>query len=115
MPEKDTKSKSKADSNPAMTAMSEMQKAGLGSMMWMNTTMMESFADLGSEVLQFIADRIAEDVKTQHQCLHCKDISELQKIQSGFIQKAIEQYTAETGKLVQMSNDMMSAAIAKKT
>ncbi|MFC3117953.1 phasin family protein [Jhaorihella thermophila] len=53
---------------------------------------------MSGEFLQFMADRVKEDVRFQHSCLQCKSPQELQKLQAEFIQKAIDQYVAETGK-----------------
>ncbi len=83
-------------------AITELQQAGLGNLFGMSTAWMEALSDMGAEAMSFVADRIREDVKTQHEILHCKNVSELQQIQSQFVQKAIEQYRAETGKLVEM-------------
>lgn len=80
----------------------ELQEAGLGNMMGLSTAWMEMLGDMGAEVMNFVADRIREDVKTQHEILHCKNVGELQHIQAQFLQKAIDQYRAETGKLVEM-------------
>jgi len=85
-----------------------LQSYGFKTMSGMGMAWAEAFSDMGSEVLSFVADRIKEDVKTQHRMLHCKDVSELQSIQAEFVQTAIDQYTAETGKLVKMSQDMFS-------
>jgi hypothetical protein len=84
-------------------AMAQLQEAGFGNMMGMGTAWIEAFSDMSAEVLGFVADRIKEDVKTQHEILHCKDPAELQHIQSQFMQKAMDQYREETGKLVDMS------------
>ena len=54
-----------------------------------------------------MAERIREDVKTQHEILHCKSPAELQAIQARFVARAVEQYSAETGKLVEMSQEML--------
>lgn len=99
----------------AIKAMTDLQKAGLGPLSWMGTAMLENMSELGSEVTQFIADRIKEDVKTQHQILHCKDAAQMRDIQTEFVRKAVEQYTAETGKLVEMSNKFMTSAIKGKS
>ncbi len=109
-----TETTAEAPGASAIAAMTELQKAGLGPLTWMGTAMLENMSALGSEVTQFIADRIKEDVKTQHQILHCKDMTTLQRIQSEFVQKAVEQYTAETGKLVKMSTDFMDSALNGK-
>lgn len=92
-----------------------LQEFGFKAMTGMGIAWVEALSDMGSEVLSFVADRIKEDVKTQHRILHCKDAGELQQIQTEFIQTAVEQYSAETGKLVKMSQDMLAAATAKQT
>lgn len=86
------------------------QTQGLKALTGMNTAWFEAVSDMGSEVMSFLAERIQEDVKTQHQMLHCKDAGELQKIQAEFIQKAIDQYTLETGKLVEMSQKVFETS-----
>ncbi len=86
-----------------------LQSYGFKTMSGMGMAWVEMLSDMGSEVLSFVADRIKEDVKAQHRMLHCRDAGELQKIQAEFVQTAINQYTAETGKLVKMSQDLMTA------
>ncbi len=73
---------------------------------WMSTAWLESLADLGSEITSFVAERIREDVKTQHAILHSKSLTELQHVQAQFMQRALDQYSAETGKLVEMSSEI---------
>ena len=111
MTEKAKDQSQKETGTPEFTAMTdaltELQKAGLGSLSWMGTAWLENMSDLSSEVMSFIADRVKEDVKTQHQILHCNDLGRLQKIQADFIQRAIDQYTAETGRLVAMGNTFL--------
>lgn len=100
----------KAEQNPTQTMMSafqDMQKAGLDPARWMGTAWMEHMSSLGSEWLSFVSDRIQEDVKTQHALLHCKDLSAAQHIQMQFLQKAMDDYQAETGKMVEMGTQMM--------
>ncbi len=82
--------------------LSELQKTGYGNIMGANAAWFENFGDIGAEVFSFLADRIREDVKTQHEIMHCKDVAKIQEIQGRFVQKAIDQYQAETGKLAQM-------------
>lgn len=93
----------RASNETSLDVMAELQKAGFGNMMGMGTAWMEAVSDMGAEVVSFVANRIQEDVKTQHKILHCKDFTELQQIQAEFFQKALDQYQAETGKLVEMS------------
>ena len=91
-----------ADENTTLTALTKLQEAGLGNMLGMGTAWMEAMGDMSAEMAGFIAERIKEDVKTQHEILHCKNVADLQHIQARFIQKAMDQYQAETGKLVEM-------------
>lgn len=88
----------------------QFEEAGFGSLNWMGTSWFEAMADMNSEVLSFIAQRISEDVKAQHELLHCKSAEELHKAQLAFLEKAQKQYMNETGKLVKMGLDMLPKA-----
>ena len=104
-------SKSRKDTEDAIKSMTDaftqMQQLGLSSMPWMGSEWIEQMSDMGNEVLQFVAQRVEEDVALQHKLLSCKDIQELQKVQAEFIQTAINRYSEETGKLVEMGAAMM--------
>ena len=114
MTEKQTAPKSPKDQAP-LKALSELQESGFGNMLGMSTTWVEALSDMGAEVISFMAERIKEDVKTQHQILHCKNVVELQQIQSEFVQKAVEQYQAESGKLVELSSKAFAKPAYDKT
>lgn len=95
--------KQSATANEApLAALTQFQESGFGNMVGMSRAWMETFSEMGAEVAGFVADRIKEDVKTQHEMMHCKNVSELQHIQAEFIQRTLDQYQAETGKLVEM-------------
>lgn len=85
----------------------QMEQAGLGPLRWLSTSWIEAMAELNNEVVSFVADRIKEDVKTQHKILHCKDATEVREAQREFLENAYAQYTEETGKLIKMSLDVM--------
>ena len=97
----DAKTSSTAEPFNAMT---QIQDAGFGNMMGIGTVWMEAISDMSAEVADFVAERIKEDVKTQHEILHCKNAKDLQHVQAQFMQRAMDQYRAETGKLVEMGN-----------
>ncbi|MFX0543060.1 phasin family protein [Roseovarius sp. S4756] len=87
----------------AMTdLMQTMQASGMQSMPALGTNWMEAMSDIGSEMLSFTAERIRQDVQVQHDLLHAKGISEIQHIHARFFQKAMDDYMAETAKLMQM-------------
>jgi hypothetical protein len=91
-----------------LNAIAQLQEAGLGKMVGLGAAWFEALGDMSAEVLSFVADQVQEDVKVQHEILHCKNVKELQHIQSQFLQKAMDQYQAETGKLVEMSTKVFS-------
>lgn len=104
-----TKSETEMSLDPNVFGMmKDLQSAGFGSMTMMGTAWVEAMSDLGSEVLSFVADRVKEDVQTQHEVLHAKDVNELQHIQAKFIQKAVDQYKDETGKIVTLSQSALA-------
>jgi hypothetical protein len=72
------------------------------------TAWLENLTDLCSESASFVADRLRDDVKTQHAILHCKSMVELQQVQSEFLQRMLDQYAAETDKLVAISTAMVA-------
>lgn len=88
-------------------AMRQLDEAGFGSLRWMGTTWFETMADMNSEVVTFLANRIKEDVKTQHKLLHCTSAEDLQAAQLAFLKKAYAQYADETGKLIKMGMEML--------
>lgn len=105
MANKAASEKSKTNETPA-NPFAEMQAAGLGNMVGLSSAWLRAMGDVSTEVMDFVTDRIKEDVKTQHQILNCKNVSELQQIQADFLEKAVEQYQAETGKLLEMSTNV---------
>ena len=89
------------------------RESDLSAVAWMGTTWVEAMSDLGSELASFIAERIREDVKTQHEILHCKSLSEMQAIQAAFMERAYVQYTVETGKLLEKSTSLFPQLAGK--
>ncbi|MFD1343922.1 phasin family protein [Litorisediminicola beolgyonensis] len=114
MPEKTTETTRKPAAKPTvdptemMSDAAALQAYGFNTVAGMSVAWAEALSEMGSEVLSFVAHRIKEDVKTQHQILHCRDVGELQKIQAEFLQTAIDQYRAETGKLFELSRDLLA-------
>ncbi len=88
--------------------MMQMQMAALSSLSWLGAEWAGAVGQMSGEFLQFMADRIKEDVRFQHSCLQCKTSQDLQKLQAEFVQKAIDQYVAETGKLVEIGSSVLN-------
>jgi hypothetical protein len=66
----------------------------------------EAIAGLGGEAVRFLSERVQEDVDLQHRLLHAGSLEEARHIQAQFLQTAIDQYTAETGRMVELSEEM---------
>lgn len=92
--------KSADNSNP----FEALQPAQFGSMVGMTQAWVDAMGAMNAEVMSFVAARLGEDVQTQQAMMQAKDLQDMQHIQAQFFQKAIEQYQAETGKLVEMGS-----------
>ena len=102
-----------AQATPAGT-LAALPMAGWGDMVGIGSAWAQVVSDMSAEVIGFVAQRITEDVKTQHRILHCRDAGELRDIQAEFLQRAFNQYQDETGKLMRMASDVFALAAPKK-
>lgn len=82
--------------------MAQYQKMGVNAMSLMGGDWMERMSDMGAEMLKFYTQRVQEDVDLYHKLLHCKSLGEMQELQGEFLQRAINRYTEETGKIIEM-------------
>ena len=103
-----TPSASPLEPEKIFQSLTDVQSAGLGSLSWLGTKWLETMSDVGSEWLSFIAERVKEDVKTQHALLHAQTLGEVQHIQAKFLQKAMDDYRDETGKIVEFCSNAMN-------
>lgn len=87
---------------PMAEFMATMQTAGLSHLRWLGADWHERLTDASAELAAFAAERIREDVKTQHALMHCKSLPEAQAIQAEFVRRMVEQYAAGTGKLLEI-------------
>lgn len=90
--------------------MTQYQTMGLNTMAAMGGDWMERMSDMGAEMLQFYTQRVQEDVELSHKLLHCKTLAEMHDVQGEFLQRAIDRYTEETGKIIEMSKAAFSSA-----
>ena len=92
----------------------ECEDAGLGTLRWVCAVWLDAMADMNTEVVNFVAKRIKEDVKTQRELLHCTSLEDVQHAQLTYLNTAYHHYTDETGKLVKMGLDLLPPS-AKST
>lgn len=115
MPAKTPNPHTTADPTEIWTKLlADLGAARPGSPPWLNGAAAEVLADMGADWVQFVADRVREDVKTQHAILQCRDAGELAHIQEAFLQRAVDDYAAQTGRMVQMGSGVLAALIRGK-
>jgi hypothetical protein len=95
--------------DPVSRTLHAVKDAGFGSLVWMGPAWVEAMSGLSSEVLSFFADRVREDAKTQHQLLHCKTFQDVQAVQAKFMERAYQQYTDETGKMIEKGSELFGS------
>lgn len=87
-------------SAPVTNMMSAMQDSGMKALSDFGPEWFNTMNTIGSEMMTFMSKRVVEDVQTQHALLHAKDFAEVQKIQSDFVTRAMQDYTTEMTKLM---------------
>lgn len=97
----------------AAAVLQRLQKAGPAEAMAFYSALLEGIGEISAELAQFLSDRIAEDMRTQHEILNCANPADLMHIQMRFLQKAFDQYSAETGKIIGIGNTVLSQALAQ--
>ncbi|WP_322892807.1 MULTISPECIES: phasin family protein [unclassified Yoonia] len=80
--------------------------APLAPVAWASKIWMDNMARMTGEIATFVTARIKEDVQTRQALMQCKTLSEVQHVQAAFMQKAVAQYQAETGKLIEMTTKL---------
>lgn len=94
------------------TALSGLATTGMEPLVSAGWAFMEGWVDATGEIVTFLVRRIQSDIDLQHQILQCRDPAELVRIQTAFVEKAIEDYRAETGKLAQIGHATSEAVLA---
>lgn len=105
-------SKSGDMANP-FAAFMEAQAEAMGRMTAFNSAVAEAMGRYGQEFMSFVQARLAEDAKTQQELMNCRDMNEMAAIQSKFMERTMQQYTDETGKLVDLGREIFEEAMKK--
>lgn len=105
----------KAATDQMMSLFEEWQNAGLAAWAWTNPSLLQQMSEINSEVVQFVSDRIRQDVQFQQELMKCRDPAEFRELQGQFLKDAFDQYSAETGKLVQMNQAALKAMTDRNT
>ncbi len=91
----------------------DWQSAGLGVWAWANPQWFRHVAAMNAELTRFVSERLQQDLEFQSQLMQCRDPLEFRELQGRFLKDAFDQYSAETGKLVQMNRSALDAATGR--
>lgn len=66
------------------------------------------------EIATFVADRVRQDIETQRAFLNCRTLDDVQEVQRRFIRSAMEQYAAETTRLMSLGREIMTRSTGRE-
>ncbi|MGC9445686.1 phasin family protein [Cereibacter johrii] len=75
----------------------------------------ELWLRLAHEISHFTADRICETVKTQQQMMHCHSLSELAHLRAQWLQRAMDQYAEEAGRMAGIWRETLERTVRIRT
>ncbi len=73
----------------------------------MGAAAQKAWLEMGAETMRFLSSRMQQDLETQKAMLACTTLSDIQKIQSDFFSQAMDDYSAQAARMMEI---MSSAA-----
>ena len=61
---------------------------------------MQQWVEMVSEGVQFVVSRVQQDLEFQQTLLGCRTLEDLQKVQGDYYRKTMEQYSAESARMM---------------
>lgn len=92
-----------AGGNGAASVQGMPNGEALAAMMRANQVLLEGMTAMQREIMEFGSARLRQDLETQEELSHCKDLQEAFRMQAEFAQKTMQQYAEEMSKLAQLS------------
>jgi hypothetical protein len=90
--------------------MTHSQQEALHAMEVAGTTLMTGLNEMQREIADFVAKRIREDMETQQDLLRCRNLDDVRAVQTRFFRNAMDQYSAETTRLMKLGSALMAQA-----
>jgi hypothetical protein len=66
------------------------------------------------EIASFVSKRIAHDLETQQKMLRCRNFDELQEVQTRFFRTAVDDYSAETRRLMKLGSEVVQRSVNRE-
>jgi hypothetical protein len=76
--------------------------------------MADAWANLVAEGASFAAERIRQEARTLQAMLHCRTPGDLQRIHAAFVQRAIDEYQAEAGRMTALMDAATRPTLRRK-
>jgi hypothetical protein len=76
-------------------------------------TLFEGVGRVQQEIAQFVSTRVREDLETQQQILRCRSLDDLREVQFRFVKTAMDQYSAETARLMKLGSEIMARSVER--
>jgi hypothetical protein len=70
--------------------------------------MLDGLTKVQTEISDFIAERVRQDVETQSEMLRCRTLDDVRDLQTRFFRTVVDQYAAEVSRLLKISTDTMA-------
>ena len=99
-PQETAKAKEETGNGPAEDG---TQDETLAAMMRANEVLFQGMTEMQRALLEFGNARLRQDLETQEALSQCRDLQEALRLQAEFAQKAFQQYSEETARLMQLS------------
>ena len=69
--------------------------------------MLEGMEKVRHEIVDFVSTRIRHDMETQQELLRCRNFDELREVQTRFVKTAMEQYSVELKRLIEIGSEAL--------
>jgi hypothetical protein len=76
-------------------------------------TVVEGVTRFQREIIDFVSERIRQDMETQQAMLRCRTFDEVRDVQTRFFQTAMDQYSTETNRLMKLGTEMMQRSLER--
>ncbi len=93
-----------------LDAWRDLQSSGMGSLAAFAAAAAREWGAIGSEAIAFLTRRLEDDLTTQQKLLHAASPEEFRHIQAEFVQRAMDQYAEETGRMLEIGDRLLHAA-----
>jgi hypothetical protein len=75
---------------------------------------LDGMTKMQEEIASFVSKRIAHDLETQQKMLRCRNFDELQEVQTRFFRTAVDDYSAETRRLMKLGSEVVQRSVNRE-